>query len=78
MPVENGAPPGKYTVNLSLIVTDKGIVKFVRAENDPGYGTAKEAVRVMQYCPNWIPAKQNGENVTSEVKQTITFVISKE
>ena len=78
LPVENGAPPGKYTVNLSLIVTDKGIVKFVRAENDPGYGTAKEAVRVMQYCPNWIPAKQNGENVTSEVKQTITFVISKE
>src|SRR6478752_2446669 len=38
LPVENGAPPGKYTVIVSFIVSKTGDVSEVAAENDPGYG----------------------------------------
>ncbi|MDE3143984.1 MAG: energy transducer TonB, partial [Bacteroidota bacterium] len=77
LPVKNGAGPGKYAVQLSFIVDDKGIVSQVKAENDPGFGTAEEAIRMIKNGPMWIPAKQNGKDVTSLVKQTITFVVSK-
>ncbi|HQS24769.1 MAG: hypothetical protein B7Y11_11130 [Sphingobacteriia bacterium 24-36-13] len=78
IPVEKGGPPGKYTVVLSFIVDTKGKVSNVEAENDPGYGTAEEAVRVMKLSPNWIPAKQNGKPVVYKHKHTITYVISEE
>jgi N-acetylmuramoyl-L-alanine amidase len=78
LPVDKGAPPGKYTVVLSFIVDTKGKVSNVEAENDPGYGTAEEAVRVMKLSPNWIPAKQNGKPVVYKHKHTITYVISEE
>ena len=78
LPVKNGAPAGKYEVQLSFIVDDKGIVSNVKTENDPGYGTTDEAMRVIKKGPNWVPAKQNGKNVTSLVKQTITFVVEEE
>lgn len=78
LPIEKGAGPGKYTVILSFIVDTKGKVSNVEAENDPGFGTAAEAVRVMKLSPNWIPAKQNGNPVVYKHKQTITYVISEE
>ncbi len=78
LPVDKGAVPGKYTVVLSFIVDTKGKVSNVEAENDPGYGTAEEAVRVMKLSPNWIPAKQNGKPVVYKHKHTITYVISEE
>ena len=55
LPVENGAPPGKYTVIVSFIVSKTGDVSEVAAENDPGYGTKAEAVRVIQKGPNGNP-----------------------
>ncbi|MDO8995978.1 MAG: N-acetylmuramoyl-L-alanine amidase [Sediminibacterium sp.] len=78
LPIEKGAVPGNYTVVLSFIVDTKGKVSNVEAENDPGYGTAEEAVRVMKLSPNWIPAKQNGKPVLYKNKQTITYSISEE
>lgn len=78
IPVEKGGPPGKYTVILSFIIDTKGKVSNIEAENDPGYGTAEEAVRVMKLSPNWIPAKLNGKPVVYKHKHTITYVISEE
>lgn len=78
LPVKNGAGPGKYTVELSFIVDDKGIVSDIKALNNPGYETAEEAMRMIKKGPMWVPAKQNGKNVTSWVKQSITFVVTKE
>lgn len=78
VPIERGGPPGKYTVILSFIVDAKGKVSNVDAENDPGFGTAEEAVRVMKLSPNWIPAKQNGKPVVYKHKHTITYVISED
>jgi protein TonB len=78
LPVENGAPPGKYTVVVSFIVSKTGDISDVTAENDPGYGTKAEAIRVILKGPKWKPAVQNGRNVIYRHKQSITFVVSEE
>lgn len=78
LPVENGAPPGKYTVVVSFIVAKDGSISEVTAENDPGYGTKAEAVRVIQKGPKWKPAVQNGRNVIYRHKQSITFQVSED
>lgn len=78
LPVENGAPPGKYTVVVSFIVAKDGKISDVVAENDPGYGTKNEAIRVITRGPSWKPAVQNGRNVIYRHKQSITFMVSEE
>ncbi|MFN4008248.1 MAG: energy transducer TonB [Chitinophagaceae bacterium] len=78
VPIDNGAPVGNYTVVVSFLVDKDGNVSEVRAENNPGYGTAEEAVRVIKRGPKWTPAVQNGRNVIYRQKQTITFQVSEE
>jgi protein TonB len=58
------------------MVDANGNVSDVRADNDPGYGTAEEAVRVIKKGPKWMPAIQNGKNVNYRQKQNITFQVS--
>jgi len=74
-PTENGAPTGAYTVVVSFLVDKEGNISEVKAENDPGFGTAAEAVRVISRGPKWIPAVQNGRNVIYRQKQAITFKV---
>ncbi|MEO7531227.1 MAG: energy transducer TonB [Sediminibacterium sp.] len=76
VPNDNGAPPGKYTVVVSFIVSKDGTISDVTAETDPGYGTKAEAIKVIQKGPKWKPAVQNGRNVIYRHKQSITFVVS--
>lgn len=78
LPVENGAPAGKYTVVVSFIVSKDGTISEVVAENDPGYGTKAEALRVITKGPNWKPAVQNGRNVIYRHKQSITFQVAED
>ncbi len=73
VPTDNGAPAAKYTVVVSFLVDKDGNISEVKAENDPGYGTAAEAVRVISRGPKWIPAVQNGRNVIYRQKQAVTF-----
>ena len=78
LPAENGAPEGKYTVVVSFLVDKSGNISQVSAENDPHYGTADEAVRVIKKGPAWKPAVQNGHNVAYRARQQITFVVAPE
>lgn len=80
LPVENGAPEGSVLkVVVSFVVSrENGAVSEVKAENDPGYGTAAEAVRVIQRGPHWQPALQNGRNVNYRQRQTIIFQVNAE
>ncbi|MDP3392253.1 energy transducer TonB [Sediminibacterium sp.] len=78
LPIENGAPAGKYTVVVSFLVDKNGAISDVVAENDPGYGTKAEAIRVITKGPNWKPAIQNGNKVIYRHKQSITFLVSEE
>ena len=75
--VEKGGPPGKYTVWVSFTVDKEGNISDVKAENDPGYGSKSEAVRLIEKGPKWKPAVQNRKNVNSVRKQTVTWVVSK-
>lgn len=74
-PVDKGAPIGVYTVVVSFTVDTNGNVSEVKSENDPGYGVAEEAVRFIKAGPQWIPAKQNGNNIKARTKQSITFAV---
>ncbi len=76
LPSENGAPPADYAVIVSFVVDRNGVISDVRAENDPGYGTKAEAIRVILKGPKWIPAEQNGRSVVYRQKQKITFRVS--
>ena len=78
LPVENGAPTGKYSVVVSFIVSKDGTISEVKAENDPGFGTKDEAVRVIQRGPKWKPAVQNGRNVIYRHRQAIVFMVSED
>jgi protein TonB len=72
---ENSGPPGKYTVVVSFRVDKDGSITEVKAENNPGYGTAEEAVKVIKKGPKWAPAQQNGRPVIYRQRQSITFVL---
>jgi periplasmic protein TonB len=76
IPVENGAPAGRYTVNLSFLVDKEGNVSDIQALNDPGYGIADESVKVIKKSKQWIPAIQNGNKVIYRQTQSITFIVN--
>jgi len=78
IPMQEGAPAGRYTVIVSFTVSAGGVISDVMAEVDPGFGTAAEAIRVIKKGPNWNPANQNGRLVPCRHKQQITFVVSAE
>ncbi|WP_447641068.1 MULTISPECIES: energy transducer TonB [Chitinophagaceae] len=79
VPTENGAPTGhNYTVLVSFVVDVDGTISNVVAENDPGYGTAAEAVRAIRNSGKWIPAMQNGRKVKYRQRQQITFQVTEE
>lgn len=78
IPVKKGAPPGTYKVFVSFVVDRDGNVSDVKAENDPGYGTANEAIRVVAKGPSWLPAMQNGVKVTSRCSRKVIFVIAED
>ncbi len=78
LPSQNGAPAAAYTVVVSFIVDREGAISDVKAENDPGYGTKAEAIRVIQKGPNWKPAIQNGRKVIYRHRQSITFMVKDE
>ena len=74
-PSKHGAPAGTYTVIVSFLVDEEGNLSDIKATNNPGFGTASEAVRVIQRGPKWIPAQQEGKKVLYRQKQSITFEV---
>lgn len=68
------APPAKYTVTVAFVIGKDGSVIDAKAENDPGYGTKDEAIRVVLNGPKWQPAIYNGKPVISRKRQQITFM----
>ena len=77
-PADNGAPPGRYTVTVSFLVSKDGTISEVQSLNDPGYGCGAEATRVIKKGPKWQPAIQNGRNVIYRQKQNITFEVTEQ
>jgi TonB-dependent SusC/RagA subfamily outer membrane receptor len=62
-----------YTAIVSFTVGKDGTLSDIRADNNPGYGTAEEAVRLLKNSPKWTPALKNGEAISSRVRQAVVF-----
>ena len=69
-------PAGTYTVVIRFLVEKDGSLNDIHALNDPGYGLASGAVKVVRSGPKWTPGTVNGKTVRSYHSQPITFVIS--
>lgn len=50
-------------VYVSFIIEKDGSVADIKVLRDVGFGTGKEAIRVLELCPKWSPGRQNGKNV---------------
>jgi protein TonB len=50
-------------VYVSFVVEKDGSLTNIKVLRDIGYGTGKEAVRVLQFSPKWNPGEQNGKKV---------------
>lgn len=60
VPEEDGL---KGKVFVSFVVEKDGSLTDIKVIRDIGYGTGKEAIRVLKSCPRWNPGEQNGKKV---------------
>ena len=59
-PEEDGL---KGKVYVTFVVEKDGSLTDIKVIRDIGYGTGKEAIRVLNKCPKWTPGEQNGKKV---------------
>jgi len=60
VPEEDGL---KGKVFVSFVVEKDGSLTDIKVIRDIGYGTGKEAIRVLKSSPKWTPGEQNGKKV---------------
>lgn len=53
----------KGKVYVTFVVEKDGSLTDIRVLRDIGYGTGKEAIRVLNKSPKWTPGEQNGKKV---------------
>ncbi|HEY6142255.1 MAG TPA: energy transducer TonB [Flavobacterium sp.] len=70
MPDEEGLN-GKVFV--TFVVEKDGSLTDIKVLRDIGYGTGKEAIRVLKATPRWNPAEQNGKKVRCTYSLPITI-----
>ena len=76
VPVNHGAPAGRYTVIVQFIVAKDGTISDVKALTNNGYGTEGEVIRLIKKSGKWGPAMQNGRPVNAYRKQPVTFIVT--
>jgi len=50
-------------VYVTFIIEKDGSLTDIKVLRDIGYGTGKEAIRVLELSPKWLPGEQNGKKV---------------
>lgn len=75
IPVKKGAPEGTYTVITRFKVDKEGNLSQIETDTHNGYGMEEEAIRVLKTSGKWVPAQQNGKNVSSFHRQAIIFEV---
>ncbi|MBC7846570.1 MAG: energy transducer TonB [Flavobacterium sp.] len=50
-------------VYVTFVIEIDGSLTDIKVLSDIGYGTGKEAIRVLKLSPKWKPAEQNGQKV---------------
>jgi len=75
VPVNNGAPAGRYSVVVKFVVDVDGSISNIQALTNHGYGLEEEAIRVIKKSKKWGPAYLNGSHVKAYKKQVIVFEV---
>jgi hypothetical protein len=64
---KNFNPPNvaglKGKVYVTFVIEKDGSLTDIKILRDLGYGTGKEAIRVLELSPKWLPGEQNGQKV---------------
>jgi len=53
----------KGKVYVTFVIEKDGTLTDIKVLRDLGYGTGKEAIRVLKMMPKWSPGEQNGRKV---------------
>ena len=69
-PEDEDFPGGKVFVK--FVVEKDGSLTDIQVIRDAGYGTGKEAVRLLKSSPKWTPGEQNGKKVRVQYSLPIT------
>jgi protein TonB len=70
VPEEEGL---KGKVFVTFVVEKDGSLTDIKVIRDIGYGTGKEAIRVLKSCPKWNAGEQNGKKVRVQYSLPITI-----
>jgi protein TonB len=70
VPEEEGL---KGKVFVTFVVEKDGSLTDIKVIRDIGYGTGKEAIRVLKSCPKWVAGEQNGKKVRVQYSLPITI-----
>ena len=65
------------TVKLSFIITTLGKIQDINVVESPDSDLSREAIRVLQYSSNWVPAKELGEPVNMRYMVPVRFALTK-
>lgn len=63
----------KGKIIVTFIIDIDGSVTDIKIIKDIGYGTGKEAIRVLKMMPKWTPGRQNGKPIRCQYSLPITI-----
>lgn len=61
-------------VYVTFIIEKDGSLTNIKVLKDIGYDTGKEAIRVLELSPKWIPGEQNGKKVRCTYSLPISII----
>lgn len=61
-------------VYVTFVVEKEGSLTDIKVLRDIGYGTGKEAIRVLKISPKWMPGQQNGRTVRCTYSLPIAII----
>lgn len=50
-------------IYVTFVIEKDGSITGIKVLRDIGHGTGKEAIRVLELSPKWLPGEQNGQKV---------------
>jgi hypothetical protein len=61
-------------VYVTFVIEKDGSLTGIKVLRDIGYGTGKEAIRVLELSPKWLPGEQNGQKVRCAFSLPISII----
>ncbi|HRW62770.1 MAG TPA: carboxypeptidase-like regulatory domain-containing protein [Bacteroidales bacterium] len=68
--------PGKYKIKVSFTVNANGSLSYFSFKNTPDSLFSNEIMQVIKEMGYWIPATENNQNISSEVKLTLRIEVN--